>query len=310
MVDLSVCFVGLGSIGVRHLKNLSELFSSRFKNYRIQVDALRSSNSVLDDNINRLIRKQYFSVKNLPSYDVIFINNPSQLHYSTLLELKNKGKFFFVEKPVFVEAVSEKQILLFNKADSYYVACPLRHTKVYNSLKQYVADNKVFCASAVCSTYLPDWRPSVDYRKIYSAQKESKGVKLDLIHEFDYLFSLFGFPEKILLAENKFSDLEIKSNDIVSCIGQYSDMMLEIHLDYFGRAPRRYVDVYTQHEVQRFDFINSRVENLSSGDIINLSELRNDYQQKELIYFFDNVVNGKENMNNLIFANNVIKVIS
>ena len=67
---------------------------------------------------------------------------------------------------------------------TYYVACPLR----YNAVIQYIKDNidlqDVISVRSISSSYLPDWRPGVDYRKTYSAKKElGGGVSIDLIHE-------------------------------------------------------------------------------------------------------------------------------
>ena len=56
----------------------------------------------------------------------------------------------------------------------------------------------VYSARVLCSSYLPGWRPGVDYRTVYSAHKDmGGGVTIDLIHEWDYLVELFGKPEKM-----------------------------------------------------------------------------------------------------------------
>ena len=70
-------------------------------------------------------------------------------------------------------------------------------------------------ARVICSSYLPDWRPGVDYRTVYSAHKAlGGGVTIDLIHEWDYLVDLFGVPQKLYNFKGTYSDLEIDSDDL------------------------------------------------------------------------------------------------
>ena len=66
------------------------------------------------------------------------------------------------------------------------------------ALKKALPALSVYSARVLCSSYLPGWRPGVDYRTVYSAHKDmGGGVTIDLIHEWDYLVELFGKPEKM-----------------------------------------------------------------------------------------------------------------
>ena len=169
--------------------------------------------------------------------------------------------------------------------------------------------NKIYCARAICSSYLPEWRPGTDYRRTYAAQEGAGGVKLDLIHEFDYLFTLFGLPDVSYLLEGKFSELEIKSVDGVSFVGRYPDKTLELHLDYYGRVPRREIEIYTADDVVVGDFIKAEIRFLKSGRRIGLAEERNAYCMREIGYFFDFALNGTANMNDIPYANSMIDFV-
>ena len=302
---LKVCFVGLGSIGKRHLRNLVTVAKER--GLELSIDALRHAPSPLRTDICALIDKEYYSVADLPNYDIIFICNPSQKHYETLLALNEKAKCFFIEKPIFTKPLTDEELAPFTDERKYYVACPLRHTKVYAALQKFVSENRIYSARAICSSYLPDWRPSVDYRKLYSASKDSGGVKIDLIHEFDYLFSLFGFPVECQLFEGRVSHLEIESSDVASFVGRYPNMMLELHLDYFGRIPQRQIELYTADDIVNFDYLKSRIKFLKKGDVIELGEERNDFQIKELECFLDLAIGGGRNINSISYANAILR---
>ena len=134
-------------------------------------------------------------------------------------------------------------------------------------------------------------------------------MKLDLIHEFDYLFTLFGLPEKSCLVDGKFSGLKIDSVDGVSFDGRYPDKTLELHLDYYGRVPRREIELYTADDVVVADFIKAQVRFLKSGRRIDLAEERNEYCMREISCFFDFVLSGAQNINSIPYANGILSFI-
>ena len=302
---LKVLFIGVGSIGKRHLKNIVTVANSC--NIDLTIDALRSSFKPLDEDIKEYVSTQYMNYEDISNYVCVFITNPTYMHFDTIKKLKNKAKYFFIEKPLDSKPLSDEELKVFDKKNIYYVACPLRHTKVFKTLQNILKDKKVYCARAICSSYLPNWRKDVDYRKIYSAKKESGGVKVDLIHDFDYLFSLFGLPKKYSLYSNKISNLDIESCDYTSFIGEYNDMYVELHLDYFGRGNKREVEIYTEDDVIIADFVNSKIRVNNVWE--NLSQERNDYCIDEIKYFLLLINNEVNNINDINYANNILKII-
>jgi len=307
--SLSACFVGLGSIGKRHLTNLHAVAKER--GIKLTVDALRHEGSApLDVSTAPLISSEHYNFDDLGHYDLMFVCNPSQLHYDTLCRLKDNAERFFIEKPVFVKPLTDAELAPFDNERKFYVACPMRHTKTFAYLQDFIKTNRVFSARAICSSYLPEWRPNQDYRTLYSASKDSGGVKFDLVHEFDYIFTLFGFPFRHFLSEGKFSDLEISSNDTVAFIGEYPDKVIELHLDYHGRRAQRYIELYTPDDVVRCDFLTSTVNLLKSGKSISFAEDRNDCCRREIDYFLRFAEGTATNINTVRHSNAVIDLIS
>ena len=305
---MNVCIIGLGSIGQRHLKNVHAVAAARGIDVATDVVEPRELD-YLDAATRPLVRRRFASPAEIGSYDMIFVTNPSQLHQETLEEVKDKEDFFFVEKPVFTKALSADAIAPYADERRFYVACPIRHTRVYGFLAGFVPQNKVYCARAICSSYLPEWRPGTDYRRTYAAQEGAGGVKLDLIHEFDYLFTLFGMPQESCLLGGKFSHLELKSADGVSFVGKYLDKTLELHLDYYGRMPRREIELYTPDDTVVCDFIKAEIRFLKGGQRIDLAEERNEYCIREISYFFDFALKGAANVNSVPYANRIIDFV-
>ena len=190
-----------------------------------------------------------------------------------------------------------------------YIACPLRHSSVYKKLKEIVDNNKVFSARIICSSYLPEWRPNIDYRKNYSAIKAlGGGVSLDLIHEIDYMVGLFGFPDKTSNVHGKYSNLDIDSDDLSVYVAQYKDKICEVHLDYFGREYRRSAEVFTEKGTFVADFKAESIEQ-PDGLIIICSNGGKTNIYREMEYFLDFITNKSfENMNPPQKAFKVLKI--
>ena len=117
---------------------------------------------------------------------------------------------------------------------------------------------------------------------------------------------MFGLPAAAHLLEGKFSALELKSVDGVSFVGRYPDKTLELHLDYYGRVPRREIELYTEDDVVVCDFIKAEIRFLKSGKRIDLAEERNEYCLREIAYFFDFALCGAANINSIPYANSII----
>jgi predicted dehydrogenase len=293
--------IGLGSIGKRHLKNLHSVLSERGILFRI--DALRSSTKKASDLAN-IIHKTYYSYDDLPSdYDAAFIMNPTNLHYDTIQRMVSKARHLFIEKPVFDGMDYNIDQLQLKNEGTYYVACPLRYSSVIKYLKDFVSSNDIYSVRCLCSSYLPDWRPGIDYRESYSARVEAGGgVRIDLIHEWDYLQYLFGTPLCISEYHGIYSHLEVTSDDTAVYIAQYKDKLVSLHLDYYGRVTRRDIELYLENDVIVGDLINQNIRFLKSGKVIDLLQDRDAMQKAEIEQFFSIIGGLSKNKNDIYTA--------
>src|SRR5690625_4725666 len=244
-----ICIIGLGSIGTRHLYNIVSVLEERKISFTI--DLLRSDkNKQLEGKKKDLINKVFYSYNELPcNYDIIFVTNPTNLHFETVKKCVPKTDHMFIEKPVFANEDICVENLSLKRDMIYYVACPLRYSNVIQYLKSNFDLNSVYSARVISSSYLPDWRSNLDYRETYSARTElGGGVSIDLIHEWDYLYFLFGNPQKVCNISGKFSHLEIESEDLSIYIAKFNGLLAEVHLDYFGRVPIREIQIFTNED--------------------------------------------------------------
>lgn len=306
---MKICVIGLGSIGKRHVMNMVKVLGKKC-NY--QIDALRSSPTALNENLDKIICRQYYSPEDLPDdYDIVFVTNPTSFHYETIKMAIPKAKHMFIEKPVFDSMDYDIDALPLKKKGIYYVACPLRHKSIIRYVKHKIlTDESIISARIISSSYLPSWRKNVDYRNIYSARKSmGGGVSRDLIHEWDYAVYLFGNPQKIFHLQGHVSDLEIDSDDLSVYIAKYQKMFLEIHLDYIGQKTERTLQLFTNDKRIDVDLIADEICVYANNDLLWKQQFENeDYYINELRYFLDCVEKGKNNENTIADAFNTLRI--
>lgn len=177
---------------------------------------------------------------NASFFEYAIICTPTSNHIEVLNPLLAAGiQNIYIEKPVShsIEEV-EKRIdmsLLTNK--NIVVGYDLRFEPGFQKVKDLLRENiieKVVSVNAQVGQYLPDWRPHEDYRNGMSAKKETGGgVMLDLVHEFDYLYNLFGKAETIAAFYKNSGALKIETEDVAEVLIQFNSGCLgTIHLDY------------------------------------------------------------------------------
>lgn len=261
----NVLFTAMGSIGSRHLKNLSNIFEKNGDT--LCVDVIRKTSRQLPEDIKCLVNREIYNINDIESYyDVIFITGITSEHFDEILFYKNHTKYLFIEKPIFESLNYPLEKIMPGDEDLYYVATPMRYTPVYKRLQEIVAEKTIFAARIICSSYMPDWQKGRDYRKSFRTKNDQGGgVDIDLIHEIDYMIGLFGMPEEVNRMAGKYSDLEMEACDIANYLFRYQNMLAEVHLDYFGRKDQRYIELYTADDVIVGDYMEKKIKYLASG---------------------------------------------
>ncbi len=304
---MKVLFIGLGSIGTRHLRNLDALCKE--KQLNIEVVALRSSDRELSAEVSCMITRQVHTLPKDETFDVAFVTGPTHVHAMTIGELKGKVGTYFIEKPLFDHPQYDLSVLGLGMYQKAYVAAPMRHTALYAALCKKLYNLPVYSVRAICSSYLPEWRNGVDYRTVYSANSSmGGGVTLDLIHEWDYLYDLFGPPLQSYNMRGQVSHLEMDTDDISVYIAYWPNAVGELHLDYFGRKYRRELEVFCEEGTIVADF--------GAGVLTNVDGTREDYSEdpncrykREMEYFINYAQNGTgESINSPQRALNVLQI--
>lgn len=306
-------FIGLGSIGQRHLKNLKEIAKDS------EIISFRSKKDNLEEQYPEYKIKQFFDIdeafKEKP--DVTFITNPTSLHMHYAIKAAENNSHIFIEKPIShnLEGIENLYSLCEKNKKTCFVAFCMRFHPNLIKIKELLSKNtigKVFYAKINFGSYLPNWHPTKDYRKEYSALKElGGGVTLTLIHEIDYAYWLFGKAKSVTAIYDKVSNLEIDVEDTsIIVLKTESGTLVEINLDYIQQPPSRYCEIIGESGKITWDFFSNEVKVYlnEKKEWISFKEKFevNDMYKEELKHFMDLVQDREKNT---ISKNEVMEVM-
>ena len=287
---MRIVFIGIGSIAKKHIKAIRKVEP------QAEIFALRSSKDAAPyEDVKDFY--EYDDIKEIAP-DFIIISNPTSKHFETIQKLLPCGIPLFIEKPVFAELghddiireIEDKKLLT-------YVACDMRFMDCLTWLHQYIAEHKkdvrINEINVYCGSYLPEWRPGTDFRKCYSAIPElGGGVHIDLIHDVDYVYWIFGRPESHQAIFRNVSSLGIKAYDYANFNLVYRDFCANVVLNYYRRDAKRYMEILFDDCTWTVDMMKNEITS-STGDIIYRSEQTGaDEYEAQMRYFIELVKNG------------------
>lgn len=304
---MKIAFVGIGSIAKKHIKAIRTIEPNA------EIFALRSSRDA----------DKFEGVKNFYSYDdfsdiapdFIIVSNPTSKHYETIVRLLPLGKPLFIEKPLFAELGHEDVIKeLDENRVLTYVACDMRFQDCLRWMHDYIQEHRqqvrINEINVYCGSYLPEWRPGTDFRKCYSAIPElGGGVHIDLIHDVDYVYWIFGKPQKHSAIYRNVSSLNIRAFDYANFNLEYPEYSANIVLNYYRRDAKRYMEVLFDDCTWTIDMLKNEIIS-STGEVIFHSEQTGaDEYEAQMRYFIDLVKRGaRVSMNPASEAYDVLKI--
>jgi predicted dehydrogenase len=313
---VKVLMVGLGGIGQRHARNLRTLLGDELEiiAYRVRrrTQVVTPSLGVEPD---RNVESEY-SIRTYSDLDsalaqkpdVAFICNPSSLHVPVARACLAAQCDIFIEKPL-SDSIREIDVLIGAAEQSKAIAMvgyQLRFHPCLKLLTEIVKSGSLGSLLAVRATvgeYLPNWHPYEDYREMYASRAElGGGVILSQIHEFDYLYSLFGVPTRVFALGGHWSDLEVDVEDtatmLMDCRFAGRSLPIQLHQDYLQSPPLRQCEVIGDHGRALMDLHKLTVTVFRRGSVIPEQQTfegfeRNQLFLDELKHFLDCVKSRK-----------------
>lgn len=236
-----VAVIGLGNIATRHRRNLKSLFPNvellvMSASGRIPTEEISDSDGIVTS-IEALIEA---------NVELVIVASPAPFHAQHSIALIEAGIPTLIEKPVTTTCEDANAIkkAIDEHGTPVAVGYCLRYLPSAQKLKV-LLDNKaigtLYNAHIEIGQYLPDWRPSKDYRECVSAnEKLGGGALFELSHELDYAQWLLG-PLDLQHAILRSSDeLDLQVEDMADILTlTESGAVASIHLDFLQRKAHR-----------------------------------------------------------------------
>ena len=243
MSSTNAVVIGLGSIGQRHARVLSELGCSV-------------------TTVSRRGDGDYTSVADAiaavrPGY-VVVATETSQ-HAESLRQLAEadfRGSVL-VEKPLFAHAAPAPDYPF----ASLVVGYNLRFHPVMTAFAERLGGREAITVSAYVGQDLRDWRPGRDHRETASATRQAGGgVLRDLSHELDYLLWLFGPWQRVAALGGSSGAREVDVDDHLDLLLEMKrSQTVQVHMDYLDQPGIRKIRVNLAAETIEADVLRGRL---------------------------------------------------
>lgn len=303
---MKILLIGLGSIAEKHILAINKIINDA------KIYAYRStSNSQKINGITNI-----YSIENIEFHiDFIIISNPTSLHEETIIKCLKFKCPLFIEKPALNNLNNAKAII--NQLKNYnittYVGCNMRFHPAIIFLKNHILDlkQKINEVNVYFGSYLPDWRPGRDFRKIYSSNHIlGGGVHLDLIHELDYCIWIFGNPIYSRRLLRSASSLNIDSFDYANYNLVYQQFTVDIKLNYYRKDSKRQIEILTSEDTIIADLNINRVYSLITGKTyFEQSYNISDTYFEQMKYFISHLKASTGFMNTLEENIEILKIV-
>ncbi len=205
--------------------------------------------------------------------DAAVISSPAPFHQHQALSLTRQKIPVLIEKPVGIGSDPQAgwdELLRNSRRVPVVIGYVLRHDPCASYIKKVLGSQefgKVLEADFYCGSWLPDWRPTSNYRECVSSRRSLGGGALsELSHELDLARWFLGDVDIAFASLGQSSLLDIDVEDQVLLVGCSNECShITIRLNFCSRPSRRRVVMRCEKGEINWDLLDGKV-NLSSPD--------------------------------------------
>lgn len=258
-----VLVVGLGSIGQRHARLLSErgdielYLCDPMKEYRLQALAALVKSPEAE------YSKFSTALKARP--DIVFVCVPNHLHVPIGLQAIENGVDVFIEKPISdsLEAARKLVGAAESKGRFLQVGYMMRLDEGLLKLKKIVEKGELgnlVGGRAMIGTYI-----TLLNAKNSDRINHPNSLIVDYTHELDFIRWFFGEVADLSAMGTSIGDLELKPQPNVFQINlkMKTGALVQVHMDYVQYPQRRVFEIYGDRGTLSYDFMTGEIRQYS-----------------------------------------------
>lgn len=313
-----ILVIGAGSVGKRHLKNLTSLGcevstvdprQDRLKEASEQVKLIRSFTELSD------------ALKEADCFDGVVVGTPPKYHVEQCIQSAKAGLPILLEKPVshiYSEAVKLQEVLSGLSEAKLLLGYTYRWWPPLHEFRDRIIKGdigKPLSAKFIMSAHLADWHPWERYQDFFMASKDlGGGALLDESHFLDLMLWFFGMPAQVFAKVERLSSLEIETDDNVDMIAVYDGgLRVTMHLDLYGRPHEKFIVVTGEEGTLKWSFEPNCIQ-FSKKMEHDWQEKRFDFKRNDMFVNvakeFLEILGGRKEMScTLADGINVLKII-
>lgn len=259
---MNIAVIGLGNIANRHRSNLKKLFPE-CKVWAMSASGRKPTSPISDcdaiaNDIQALIGANiYFAI----------VASPATFHAQHAIELIQAGVPTLIEKPIAANLQDANRIreAATKWKTTVAVGYCLRYLPSALRTKEIIQSGvlgTLYNFNAEIGQYLPDWRPTKNYRKCVSANAElGGGALLELSHEFDYVQWMLGTLDLQFAHLRSTEELNLDVEELADVVAlNPQGALINIHLDFLQKKAFRKCSLIGMNGRLDWDLIENRVE--------------------------------------------------
>ncbi|WP_324585426.1 Gfo/Idh/MocA family oxidoreductase [Agriterribacter sp.] len=258
-----VLVLGLGSIGQRHARLLSERSDVDVLLCDISEELRRQASGALVKPPSAVYASYAAALESHP--DIVFICVPNHLHVPMALEAIRNGTDVLVEKPVSDSLEKARELVKAAEASSRFlqVGYMLRYDEGLITLKEIIDKGEIgnlVGGRAMIGTYV-----TLLNAKGSDRIDHPNSLVVDYTHELDFISWFFGKVEDVMAMQARMGDLELKPHPNIFQINLKfsSGALVQVHMDYIQFPQRRVFEVYGDRGTLCYDFMTGEIRHFT-----------------------------------------------